>query len=369
MVVLGGYGNFGKRIMQALAEEPSIELICAGRSQEKAEDLISALQTIARARLRSAVLDIHSAEFPAALSALNPFLVIHTGGPYQGQNYCVAESCINIGAHYVDLADDRRFVCDISALNHLAQKAGVQIISGASSVPGLSSVVIAALRAQFQHLDCVDIAIAPGNKAERGEATLRGILSYTGHSFPVFENGAITKVYGWMNPRRKWLGNRVGSRWLANVDVPDLELFPGHFNVRCRVRFQASLELPFLHFSMVFMAALARIRLIPDWSRFTSAIYAMSHWFERFGSGDGAMQIDMSGTDHNGKHLHRYWRLEAFDGIGPYIPTLSALIIARQLLSGKIAAGARPCIDAFSLEEFVPYARNLNLQIEEGGND
>jgi short subunit dehydrogenase-like uncharacterized protein len=35
ILILGGYGNFGKRITESLANQADIEIIIAGRSQEK----------------------------------------------------------------------------------------------------------------------------------------------------------------------------------------------------------------------------------------------------------------------------------------------------------------------------------------------
>ncbi|UXD88121.1 saccharopine dehydrogenase family protein [Thalassolituus hydrocarboniclasticus] len=369
VVVLGGYGNFGKRICETLAQDSGIRLLCCGRHSDKARALVAQLQPSAKAELQAVVLDINAADFRAQLQDLTPFLVIHTGGPFQGQNYRVAEACIAIGAHYLDLADDRRFVCDITLLNKQAEDAGVQIISGASSVPGLSSAVIEHYQSRFRQIDSIDIAIAPGNQAERGEATLRGILSYTGRPFSVFEQGGGRTVYGWMNSRRKYFGPELGWRWLANVDVPDLELFPAQFAVTERVRFQASLELTFLHFSMLAMASLARLRLIKNWAPATALIYRMSHWFSKLGSADGAMQIDIAGLNTQGAASRLRWRLEAYDGIGPFIPTLSTIIIARQLLAGQVNPGARACSGEFSLAEFYPYAQSLGLVIREEQGD
>ena len=50
------------------------------------------------------------------MAALRPGLVIHTVGPFQQQDFAVAQAAIAAGAHYCDLADARRFVCGIGAL-------------------------------------------------------------------------------------------------------------------------------------------------------------------------------------------------------------------------------------------------------------
>ena len=276
------------------------------------------------------------------------------------------ESCARIGAHYIDLADDRRFVCDIAKLDDLANANNVLLVSGASSVPGLSSAVIDHYKSRFSRVDSVDIAIAPGNKAERGEATVRGILSYTGHAFSVFKNGAWQNAYGWMDARQHDFGGIIGKRWLANVDVPDLELFPHRYGLTSNVRFQAGLELPLLHLSMVGMAFMTKAGLVKNWSALTKPIVKTSNVFMPFGTDNGAMQVTIEGLDINGAAKTIKWTLYAPDGVGPYIPTLSTLIVAKKMLLGKNAVnGATPCIGQFSLADFSSYFDALGIYFKE----
>ena len=43
-------------------------------------------------------------------------VLVHAAGPFQGQDYAVAELCIRHGVHYLDLADDAAFVRGIDRL-------------------------------------------------------------------------------------------------------------------------------------------------------------------------------------------------------------------------------------------------------------
>lgn len=363
VLILGGYGNFGKRIAESLSSLEGITVLIAGRHALKSQQLCQKLASKgANGALEAVVIDINSPQFVNELKALSPDLVIHTGGPFQGQDYRVPEACIVVGSHYIDLADDRRFVCDIASLNEQALKRNVLVISGASSVPGLSSTVIDSFIDQFSSLDEIDFAIAPGNQSERGEATVRGVLSYTGHPFPVFAKGKWINQYGWMSPRRLWFGDVIGKRWLANVDIPDLELFPKRYKPVNTVNFQAGLELPFLHLGMVFMALLAKIGLIKDWSVLTTQIFKSSEIFKCLGTDIGGMQINLSGLDTNQKPKHIKWVLCAENGVGPYIPALSAIIIAKKLIAGSIdTTGAAPCLGMYTLEEFDKEASLLGI--------
>jgi saccharopine dehydrogenase-like NADP-dependent oxidoreductase len=363
VLILGGYGNFGKRIAASLSALNSITVIIAGRNIAKSQQLCQELVAKGAAvAAEAAAIDIYAADFFAELKALSPDLVIHAGGPFQGQDYRVPEACIALGSHYIDLADDRRFVCDISALNERATNSNVLVVAGASSVPGLSSTVIDSFIDHFSRLDEIDFAIAPGNKAERGEATVRGILSYTGHPFPVFTKGKWRQHYGWMSPRRMSFGKVIGKRWLANVDIPDLELFPERYQPVNSVNFQAGLELSLLHLGMVFMALLTKTGMIKNWSAVTKQILKLSDVFKNFGTDIGGMQIIISGLDKNQQPKRINWLLCAENGVGPYIPTLSAIILAKKLITGELdTIGAMPCLGMYTLDEFDAEAGLLGI--------
>lgn len=365
VLVLGGYGNFGKRIVELLAEIPDIKVIIAGRSLEKAQCELMRLNASAQAELIAIELDSQSDNLETALRDIKPTVLVHTVGPFQGQDYRVPRACINTGIHYIDLADDRHYVTSINQLDHDANAADVLVVSGASSVPGLSSVVLDEYVSRFQSIDSIDIAIAPGNRAERGLATVHGILSYTGRPFPVFANGCWRDAYGWMNARRLHFGDRLGHRWLANVDVPDLALFPSRYQVTDTVRFQAGLELSFLHLSMVFMAYLAKVGWVKNWAPLAKPIFKASDWFKHWGTDNGGMVIRLKGFGIDGSRASFTWRITAEKGVGPYIPTLSAVILAKKLLRGRLEKrGALPCLGLYTLEEFQPYANKLGLIVE-----
>jgi len=132
ILVLGGYGHFGGRIGRALAHDAT--LIIAGRDGVKA----NVAARILGARHEGVALDHTATDLAARLRALRAATVIHTCGPFQGQNYHVAQACIAAGAHYVDLADGRAFVADIAGLDGAARERGVLVTSGASTLPALS---------------------------------------------------------------------------------------------------------------------------------------------------------------------------------------------------------------------------------------
>lgn len=362
VLILGGYGNFGSKIARRLVGDAAIELIIAGRSINKARAFSEKLEAISGKKCRALLLDTTSTDFPKTLANSGAQLLIHTSGPFQSQNYCVAEACINNGIHYIDLADGRDFVSNFGRLNELAKNKGVMAVSGVSSVPGLSSAVINEYLDNFSIFETLEYGISPGNKAERGEATVAAILSYTGHTFQRLENGIPKNVYGWQNIFQHRFPNPIGKRWLANCDIPDLSLFPQHYPTLKTIRFYAGLELPVLHLAMWGMSWLARIGIISNWARFASPITHLSRWFEYFGSDVGGMFMKLTGRDHTRKPLTIVWNLVAEQGDGPMIPTIPAVILAKKLASNQLSVtGAMPCISFFTLKDFFDEVKDLAI--------
>ena len=200
-LVLGGYGNFGARICRALVSDEAtrhhMALLVAGRNALQAKALADALGHGAQ----GVALDHQAPGLAATLREWGVGLVIHTAGPFQAQAYNVAQAAAEAGAHYIDLADGRRFVCDFPAAMHAAfTAAGRTAVAGASTVPALSSAVIDHLCAGWQHIHSIDICIAPAQRAPRGQATLAAVLSYCGLPIDVWDGGRWQPHSGWARP-------------------------------------------------------------------------------------------------------------------------------------------------------------------------
>ncbi|HSW12680.1 MAG TPA: saccharopine dehydrogenase NADP-binding domain-containing protein, partial [Solimonas sp.] len=224
VVVLGGYGNFGRRICSALAADGNIHIIVAGRSLAQAQALARQLGGHASAL----AVDWRDPGFATALRDSGAQLLIHTCGPFQQQEYTVAEACIEAGCHYLDLADARGYVCGITALDSRAQARGLLLVSGASSVPALAAAVVDRHLPAFAQLDSIRHAISSG-AVPPGIATMRAVMGYVGQSFTRWQGGRWQAVHGWQDLHARRLPAPLGRRWLASCDVPDLELFPQRY--------------------------------------------------------------------------------------------------------------------------------------------
>src|SRR5579859_4204787 len=231
-VVIGGYGNFGTRICRALAANPEIQVVAAGRAPDP---------TRLPDTVQSAKLDWQSPDFASELRRLSPHIVIHCAGPFQGQDYRVAKAATAARAHYIDLADGRAFVSGFSReIDMMARDMDLLAISGASTVPALSSAVVDDLTSRFRQIEEIQIYIAPGQRAPRGTATIAGVFSYAGKPMKWMREGEWRDAWGWQELVRVDLAG-LGVRWAAACEVPDLDLFPVRYPGVKTVEFHAAL--------------------------------------------------------------------------------------------------------------------------------
>jgi NAD(P)-dependent dehydrogenase (short-subunit alcohol dehydrogenase family) len=350
VVVLGGNGNFGARICRALSGDAGIEVVAAGR------------------RSRDAKLDIDSREFPAELKKLAPGIVIHCVGPFQGQDYRVAAAALEAGAHYIDLADGRAFVAGFAqAMDAGARAAGRLAVSGASTLPALSSAVIDSLAGRFRSIEEIQISIAPGQKAPRGAATIAAVFSYAGRPFKRLIGGVWSNAWGWQELRRLRFAG-AGTRLAAACDVPDLELFPARYPGVQTVEFRAALELTVQHLAIWLAAGLRRWGVPLPLERWAGALDRVARLLDPFGTDCGGMLVQLTGTRTDGSRGRVEWHLTAEANHGPEIPCMAAILIARRLAAGKIEArGAFPCVGFLGLADFGPeFARwRITTTLEE----
>lgn len=361
VLILGGYGHFGARIARSLAHDADVHLIIAGRDAAKARGFAAAFGGGAE----GLGLDAADVQLAQHLHERGVRLVIHTAGPFQLQRYDVAFAAAAAGAHYIDLADGRRFVCDFETHTDSAfRKTHGVGISGASTVPALASAVVDALTLGWSRIDTIDTCIAPAQRTPRGLATMRAVLGYCGEPVEVWLQGRWQRLRGWARPsevRFAHLRTRLG----ALCDVPDLELFPVRYAGVHSVMFRAALELRFTQRVMAVLAAARATGAIAPPARWATPLHRMAGWFDGFGSALGGMVVRVGGLDAHGRPCRRAWHVSADDGHGPEIPCMPAVLLARQLARGASwSPGARACMGMLKLAAFEPEFRRFGMRTE-----
>ena len=359
ILTLGGYGGFGSRISERLAESGH-EVLVAGRSLERAQSFCAE-----RPKLTPIALDRDN--IAAALTEHRPALVVDAAGPFQGADFAVAQACIEVGVHYLDIADARDFVCRIAELDATARAAGVAVISGASSVPALSGAVARRLAKGIDRVTAVEIAISASNQATAGASVAAAMLSYAGKPIALWRGQTWRKGFGWQDLRRETF-EVAGSvplrgRLVALCDVPDLDLLPERLPGAPAVTFRAGTELDIQNLTLWAATWAVRWRLVRSLTRLAPLLDPARRLTASLGGDRSAMRVRLFGTVGQ-ERIERYWTLIADRGDGPRIPGLAVPLLADRILAGAIMPGACDAGSLLTLDDFEPEFARLAIRHE-----
>jgi Saccharopine dehydrogenase NADP binding domain len=228
VLVVGGYGVFGSRIVALLEDEPRLSLFVGGRSVARANDFIRSRGKTA-AQLTPIAFD-RNGDVVGQLSAIGPDIVVDASGPFQAYGedpYRIVGACLARGANYLDLADGSEFVAGIDAYDQQAKAAGVYVLSGISSFPVLTAAAVRRLSAGMAAIKSIRGGIAPSPYAGVGENVICTIAGYVGQPSRRKRNGVFCAGYPLTEQLRYTIAAPghvpLHNRLFSLVDVPDLQ--------------------------------------------------------------------------------------------------------------------------------------------------
>jgi len=365
LLIIGGYGTFGGRLVRLLSDEPELTILVAGRSLHKAVKLVRA--HVGLATLIPLQFD-RDGDVTRQVKDQLPDIVIDASGPFQsyGANpYRVVEASIACGAHYIDLADGTAFVQNISSFDSVAKRKEVFVLTGASTCPVLTAAVVEHLTGDLASVDSITGGIAPSPFAGLGLNVVRAIATYAGKPLLVQRDNQLATTHALTESRRYTIAPPgrlpLPPMTFSLLDVPDLQLL-------------AALEPPARNvwFGVATMPASyqALLRLLARCVKFgifrsigplaTSMHFFMNHL--SWGEHRGGMFIEVRGTNTEQRSILRSWHLVAEGDDGPMIPVLAAVAIIRGYLRNKRpAAGARPAMGVLGLDDYQPLFRQFRI--------
>ena len=356
VVILGGYGTFGRHIAADLSARSDAQVTIAGRSAEKGAPLAKALGA-----------DFRPCDAKDAASLRNTvddaWLVINASGPFSAKDYSIPQTCIAAGCHYLDIADGREYVAGIVELHEAALAENVFVCVGASTTPAITSALVADLQPRLDRIRSIKIALSAGNKNQAGVSTIAAILSYVGLPVLVWQDRAWRTMRGWSAGEVVDFPAPVGRRRVQLCDVPDLSLFPKRFEAD-EVIFKAGVELTILNYAIGALAMPRRLLPSLNLPALARPLVSLSRLFKPLGTLHGGCAVwvsDVAGREKSAAVVAKE--------NGPRIPGSPAILLARKLLSGGISdIGAFPCMGFLNLAEFAEFLAPYNIFVAQGEN-
>ena len=357
ILVIGGYGTFGGRLVDLLERDSRLTLIVAGRSLARAATYC-ARQRPDGAELVPAAFD-RNGELATQLADFKPDIVVDASGPFQAygeQPYRLVEACIRARTNYLDLADGSEFVAGVKRFDAAARAAGVYVLAGVSSFPVLTAAVVRRLCVDMASVTSIRGGIAPSPFAGVGINVVRAIASYAGQPVRLKRAGAETTAYPFTESVRYTIappGRVPLKRTLFSlVDVPDLrvlaELWP-----QARTIWMGAGPVPeVLHRALIAFAWLARWRVVRSLSPLAPLMsFVMGK--VRWGEHRGGMFVEVDGVRPDGTPSTRSWHLLAEGDDGPLIPSMALQAVIERALDGRPPPpGARSAARDLELDDY-----------------
>ena len=313
VLILGGYGIFGRRIAANLARRDEIDLVIAGRNAGSAATLARALGA---ARVSSLGVDLQKPDAISRLLKAKPAIIVDTIGPFQSRNLALPRRCAELGIHYVDIADARTRVTEIASLDAVARVGHAAIISGASTLPALTTAIVDELASNPREVVVIEVGISASHRAPGGVATAAAILGSCGAPIPPVCGSR--EEYGWGDLTRHAYPAPVGERWLSNLDSPERAIWRKRYPALEEAAIRGGLEIGILHLGLAGLSRGVRIRVLPQLSKFAKPFLKFATLFDGLASQSGAMHVRVVTRDqharpttHNGGPHRRGRRLPA----------------------------------------------------------
>lgn len=353
ILILGGYGVFGGRLAQLLADVAQLELLVCGRDLGKAQQFCAAWSGATRVW----PVQLDRLRIEDGLREHQPQLLVDASGPFQDygtERYRVVRACIDHGVHYLDFADAADFVFGVSQFDAQARAASVYVLSGVSSFPVLTAAVLREM-ARSMEIVAVTGGIAPSPYAGIGLNVMRAVVGYAGAPVKLVRGGVQSSGIGLAESLRYTVAvpGRVPLRNLhfSLVDVPDLQVLPPEHPTLTDIWMGAGPVPEVLH-RILNLLAQARAHLgLPSLEPLSRLFYAVLNRM-RYGEHRGGMFVHARGV-RDGRTKEISWHLLAEGDDGPLIPSMAIEAIVRKAIAGAPPeTGARAATRALSLTDY-----------------
>ena len=364
VLILGGYGVFGRRIAANLARREELEVVIAGRDGAAAAALV---RTLGAGRARALTVDMSQPAAISTLLAAKPAVIVDTFGPFQTRNLALPRRCAERSVHYVDISDARARITDIVSLDAAARVEHAAIVSGASAVPAISTAIVDELAPKPHEVVSIDVGISPGHRAPPGIATVSAILSYCGKEIPPVCGDRPT--YGWGDLTRFAYPPPAGERWLSNLDTPERVLWRTRYPALEEADIRLGFEVGILHLALSALSRGVRLGVLPPLTRLAKPILRIAKAFDPFGGDTAVMHVRVVTRDAHTRTATRTGIIVAEHGDGLEVPAAPAALVVKKLLgipgyASLEKRGAFPCIGILTREEIMGEMRDFAVRYE-----
>ena len=200
ILILGGYGVFGRLLAEELLGNTPHTVILAGRSRRKANAARS--QVGNGDRTRATAIDLHDPDSLVPELA-NVDVVVCAAGPFQGLSSELVLRTVAAGVHWLDISDDPGWIASVlhsADIQHLARERDVVVAPGMSTSPAISSALAELCSKGLPSATSVRTALFIGNRNAKGAGVIASALGSCRLPLEDVDLLAYGRRQGWRAP-------------------------------------------------------------------------------------------------------------------------------------------------------------------------
>jgi short subunit dehydrogenase-like uncharacterized protein len=217
--ILGATGRAGRGIARELVTAGA-DVVLVGRDGEKLEDFAASLaQADDPGGVRTLVARGHS-QMVEMIAGAAPAVVVNTIGPFTQTSVPIAQACLDVGSHYVDLANELGPVRDLLELHEAARGADMTLVTGAGFGVLATEALVVALRGDRAPAVRARVAAMPSVDG-LGPAVLASFIDAVAAGGWRYRDGQLVRTRLGSDFERVTLPN---GEWLNAIGVPTGEV-------------------------------------------------------------------------------------------------------------------------------------------------
>ncbi len=282
-MVFGGYGTFGRRVVEELAHHGQ-RIVIAGRNKAKADALAIGLGP------QHQSISTDASDHQACLSALKgQHVAINCAGPFSQFDAALLEACLESRCHYVDISDDRAYCTRVRRYGERFAERGLTAAYGCSSLPSISgALALVANEQSAAPIERMRCTLFIGNDNPKGRAAVASAAQSIGRAIEAPQG----PLGGFCDPEIVPLPEPFGRRTALNFESPDYDLLPELLAAQSIV-VKVSFDLQIANWLFGFLA-----RRAPSFGRWlVPKINALGGLLRPFGTSGGAVMCELFSSD------------------------------------------------------------------------
>ncbi len=334
-LILGGYGNVGRMIVEHLISLTDQPIIIAGRRRPAAQQTADALGSQAQAIQLDPT---QEPDYDTILTNVRLAIVC-----FDLPDDRFAHACLGRGVDLIDISAERDALARVEALDALAQQNQATALLSVGLIPGLSNLMVKHGTAQVPDAIRADNAVLLGMGEDFGAASTNWTLGHLGDHHPE-------------NRRRVDFRGEFGVRTTYRLNFADQFTLPQTLPLD-KAASWICLDSRFTTHLVGVARALHLDRVINHPTIKPRVVSAM----QQNAGGSDAFVLTTQLTNANGQLRYQAW-LRGHEEAN--ITALVAAHTARYLLHESVPAGVHHIEQHLDLEDYLPTLTDIGVQFD-----